>query len=102
MDPEKTRDSAKYSPSKESDNKLRLIRHNKVPRRIPTNRKFWEKNKTSAGVLRPFGEINNPCSVAGEISDRGINLTERDLHLSSLRQISADVEPLTVAREKEW
>src|ERR1041385_798517 len=57
-----------------------------ITRRISADRKLWKQNEARASCLGPLGEINNLGGVAGEISARGINLPQRDLHPSSLRQ----------------
>src|SRR5437870_9704691 len=46
--------------------------------RVAANRKLGKQNQASPGSLSLMGEVNDLGCVAGEVSDRGIDLSQRD------------------------
>ncbi len=57
-----------------------------IPGRIATNGQLGKQNETGAGGSGAPGKIDDLRSVAGEISDGGIDLAQRDLHPSSVKR----------------
>src|SRR5205823_2105827 len=54
--------------------------------RVAANRKLGKQNQASPGSLSLMGEVNDLGCVAGEVSDRGIDLSQRYLHSSSVKR----------------
>src|SRR2546425_10920653 len=54
--------------------------------RVAANRKLGKQNQASPGSLSLMGEVNDFGCVAGEVSDRGIDLSQRYLHSSSVKR----------------
>ncbi len=59
-----------------------------IARRISAHRQLGKQNQSRAAGLRAPGKLDDLCRVAGEISDRGIDLAERNLHMFSVKQES--------------
>ena len=53
--------------------------------RIAADGQFRKQNQAGAGGSRPAREVDHLGGVAGEISNRGIDLSQRDLHSSSVK-----------------
>src|SRR5450755_2429487 len=56
-----------------------------VPGRVATDRQLGEQDETGAGDSRLLREVDDLSPVAGEISNCGIDLSQRDLHSSSVK-----------------
>ena len=54
--------------------------------RVAANRKLGKQNQASPGSLSLMREVNDFGCVAGEVSDRGIDLSQRYLHSSSVKR----------------
>src|SRR2546427_12713114 len=54
--------------------------------RVAANRKLGKQNQASPGSLSLMREVNDFACVAGEVSDRGIDLAQRYLHSSSVKR----------------
>ncbi len=57
-----------------------------IARRIAADGKFRKQNQAGAGGTRPAREVDDLGSVAGEVSNCGIDLSQRDLHASSVKR----------------
>ena len=53
---------------------------------VSADRQFRKKNQSGAGALGALREIDDLGGVAGEVSDRGIDLAQRNLHFSSVKR----------------
>src|SRR5207247_6813898 len=58
---------------------------NEVSRRIAADGKLGKQDEPGPLGFRPLREVDDFCGVAGEVSDRRINLAQRDLHCSSVK-----------------
>ncbi|MDQ1388122.1 MAG: hypothetical protein QOF56_1576, partial [Acidobacteriaceae bacterium] len=56
-----------------------------VPRRVAADGEFGKQDEAGACRPRLLREVDDPGSVAGKISNCGINLSQRDLHTSSVK-----------------
>ena len=67
--------------------------------RVAADRELGKQNQAGAGRSRPAREVDDPGGVAGEISNRGIDLSQRDLHSSSVKGTvrGSQVRPSVVA-----
>src|SRR5438477_10043629 len=54
--------------------------------RVAANGKLRKQNQASPGSLSLMREVNDFACVAGEVSDRGIDLAQRYLHSSSVKR----------------
>ena len=57
-----------------------------IARRIAAHRQFGKQDQPGAARLRAPGKLDDLGGVAGEISDRGVDLAERNLHIFSVKQ----------------
>jgi len=57
-----------------------------IARRVATNGKLRKKNQPSAGSLSIAGKADDFSGISRKISDRGIDLAERDFHKFSLKR----------------
>ena len=57
----------------------------KIAGRVSANRQLGKKDKSGAAGLRAAGIVDDLIPIAGEISDRGVDLPEGDLHLFSVK-----------------
>src|SRR3984957_11715265 len=79
-------------------NKRRLIE--KVRRRIAADGEFRKENEIGATIRRPTRKVQNLLYVAGEIADSGIDLSERNLHSSSLAMLELAMNLLPDKRNR--
>src|ERR1700730_15781086 len=54
--------------------------------RVAADRQLGKQDQSGADRLRATGVVDDLGGVAGEISDRGIDLAERNLHIFSVKQ----------------
>ncbi len=54
--------------------------------RVAAHRQLGKQDQPGAARLRAAGEFDDLGRVAGEISDRGVDLPERNLHKFSVKQ----------------
>ena len=53
--------------------------------RISAHRQLGKQNQSRAARLRAAGVVDDLGGVAGEVSDRGVDLAERNLHICSVK-----------------
>ena len=51
-----------------------------VARRVAGEREFGERDDVGVGGCGAFGELEHEASVAGEVADGGIDLSQCDFH----------------------
>ena len=59
---------------------------NQIARRVSADREFREKDEAGASAPRLGRKVDDLGCVAGKVSDRGIDLAERNLHCFSVKR----------------